>query len=80
LSEKTYEEGARFSKIWNHVEIGDGDLVRVKGFIASADGKEWSRARWAALRFVPVDGGSPLVENMQLPASSDEDRCAAAFL
>ncbi|MDF7799781.1 DUF5060 domain-containing protein [Pontiellaceae bacterium B1224] len=61
ISTETYEEGAVFSKVWKKVTIHDGDMVRVKGAIASADGKEWSRARWAFLQFIPVDGGEPLV-------------------
>jgi len=61
-SEQSFEEGPDFSKGWKKVEIRDGDIVKVKGTIASADGKEWSRARWAGLVFTPVDGGAPLVE------------------
>ncbi|VGO14495.1 hypothetical protein PDESU_03057 [Pontiella desulfatans] len=59
-SKETFEEGAGFHRRWSKVAINDGDIVRVKGFIASADGKEWSRARWAALAFAPVDGGASL--------------------
>ncbi|MDF7807613.1 DUF5060 domain-containing protein [Pontiellaceae bacterium B12219] len=61
ISAETFEEGPAFSKGWKKVQIYDGDIVRVRGTIASADGREWSRARWAALRFTPVDGGEPLV-------------------
>ncbi|MEM6910099.1 MAG: DUF5060 domain-containing protein [Verrucomicrobiota bacterium] len=53
--------GPDFDQRWKGVEVNDGDLVTVRGQIHSADGKEWSRARWAALRFEPVDGGEPLV-------------------
>ncbi|MDF7825698.1 DUF5060 domain-containing protein [Pontiellaceae bacterium B12227] len=60
-SKQTFEEGAAFSRVWKKVSINDGDMVRVKGFIASADGKEWSRARWASIEFKPVDGGEPIV-------------------
>ena len=59
-SKETYEEGTGFHQTWKNVRIGDGDIIRVNGFIASADGKEWSRARWAGIRFTPVDGGAPL--------------------
>jgi hypothetical protein len=59
-SSETVEEGPAFSKVWKDISINDGDIVRVKGFIASADGKEWSRARWASLEFKPTDGGAPL--------------------
>lgn len=59
-SSKMFEEGPRFAHVWKKVSINDGDIIRVKGFMASADGREWSRARWAGLTFVPVDGGPAL--------------------
>lgn len=59
-STKKFEEGPSFTTTWKNVRIGDGDIVRVKAAIASADGKEWSRARWAALRFEAADGGAAL--------------------
>jgi len=68
-SEKKFEEG--FSRVWQKITIHDGDIIRVKAFIASADGKEWSRARWGGLVFKPVDGGAPLaVEKNPLKTES----------
>ncbi|MEM1223071.1 MAG: DUF5060 domain-containing protein [Verrucomicrobiota bacterium] len=60
-TEEMFATGPRFNLGWKNIKIHDGDLVTVKGKIHSADGKEWSRARWAAIRFTPADG-KPLFE------------------
>lgn len=55
LSEKTFEEGARFSTIWRGITISSGDVLKVSSQIASNDGKEWSRARVARIEFAAAD-------------------------
>ncbi len=54
-SQKMFEEGSKFSRTWQNVRIGEGDRLTVHSQIASADGQEWSRGRWAALAFSPAD-------------------------
>jgi hypothetical protein len=55
LSTQTYEEGPAFAAQWKKVAINGGDVVTVASKIASEDGQEHSRARWARLVFVPAD-------------------------
>ena len=55
LSSKTYEEGTDFHQTWKNVDISEGDVISVDATIASQDGKEYSRARWAAVVFTPAD-------------------------
>lgn len=55
LAGSTYEEGERFHRTWKDAQVGGGAIVRVKSRIASKDGDEFSRARWAALAFEPAD-------------------------
>lgn len=73
-SQQAFEEGAAFHAGWNAVEVNEGDVIRVKATIASADGKEWSRARWAAIQFLPVDDGAPLVSAKTAPQEAEKKR------
>ncbi len=54
-STETFEEGPRFSKTWKDIAISKDARIVVSSQIASADGKEWSRARVARVEFVPAD-------------------------
>jgi len=55
LASKTYEEGPRFWKTWKNVEVPVDAVIKVRSTIASADGQEFSRARWSGLMFTPAD-------------------------
>ncbi len=55
LAKTTYEEGEEYYKTWDNVELNSGDVLEVSSKIASSDGKEFSRARWAAIVFQPAD-------------------------
>ena len=55
LGTETFEEGPSFTKTWNKVEVSNDSQVNVASQIASADGKEWSRARIASVEFSPAD-------------------------
>jgi len=50
-----FEESDRFVKTWKAVPVSEGESVEVRAKVASADGKEYSRARWSLLVFTPVD-------------------------
>jgi hypothetical protein len=54
-SKQMFEEGAKFSTTWKGVSISNGDMLTVSSQIASADGKEFSRARVARVEFAPAD-------------------------
>ncbi|MEW4487083.1 DUF5060 domain-containing protein [Thalassoglobus sp. JC818] len=55
LSKQTFEEGDQYTKTWSDVSITEGAQIHITSQIASADGQEFSRARWAAIQFVPKD-------------------------
>jgi hypothetical protein len=55
LSTKMYEEGKDFSKSWKTIKITEGEMIGVSSTIGSADGQEYSRARWSAVMFRPAD-------------------------
>ncbi|WP_146458492.1 DUF5060 domain-containing protein [Rubripirellula tenax] len=55
LSTVTYEEGSQYRKTWTNVQVTDGTILSISSAIASEDGKEFSRARWAAVEFKPAD-------------------------
>ena len=50
-----FETGPKFHKTWKNISITEGAIIGVSSTIASTDGKEYSRARWAAVAFVPAD-------------------------
>lgn len=49
------EEGAAYHRTWKGQQVDSGDIIAVTSTIASADGKEHSRARWARISFIPAD-------------------------
>lgn len=55
LSDDTYEEGEKFNKTWQDIEITDGAIIKVQSTIGSEDGQEFSRARWRAVEFSAAD-------------------------
>ncbi|QDU89990.1 hypothetical protein Pla175_33890 [Pirellulimonas nuda] len=55
LSQETFEEAPKYAVTWKNVPVNSGDVVKVSSAIASADGKEYSRARWARLVFKPAN-------------------------
>ncbi len=57
LSSSGWEIGPSYNQTWNDVAVANGDQVRVVGRTNSADGTEWSRARWLKIEFNPVGGG-----------------------
>lgn len=55
LSTEKFETGKKFNKIARNIEFGQGDVITLKSKVASADGKQFSRARLAGLVFIPAD-------------------------
>lgn len=58
LSQQMYEEGESFNKTWKKIQITEGAVVRVSSEVGSEDGKEFSRARWLGVRFVPANAAT----------------------
>lgn len=55
LAEDTFETGKKFNKTVRNLVFGTGEDIKIRSKVASADGKEFSRARLAALVFIPAD-------------------------
>ena len=58
LSQETYEEGPAYATQWKDVAVNSGDVITVSSKIASEDGQEHSRARWARLAFAPANAAT----------------------
>jgi hypothetical protein len=57
LSNEQFEEGERYTQTWHGIDVSEGTLVEVRVQVASRDGQEWSRGRWARIVFEPMQGG-----------------------
>lgn len=55
LAKQMYAEGKQFHRTWKNIAITEGAIIRVASQVGSEDGKEFSRARWQAVAFVPAD-------------------------
>ena len=55
LANDTYQTGAKFHSKFGKTTIQKGAKIFVSSTIGSADGKEYSRARWEAIQFRPAD-------------------------
>ncbi len=70
LSNAMYEEGPQFAFTWKNVDIKKDDIIEVQSKIASEDGKEFSRARWAWLAFAPADPATREAAKKAAPKSA----------
>jgi hypothetical protein len=55
LATETFETGERYNVKWDAVTIKSDSAITISSTIASADGKEYSRARWQAVVLEPAD-------------------------
>ncbi|WP_386817782.1 DUF5060 domain-containing protein [Luteolibacter algae] len=58
MSDETFDEGEKYHATFKGITIEPGDVIEVSSTVASADGKEWSRARWSGLSFAPADAAT----------------------
>ena len=69
LAQETFEEGRKYHGVFKDIEVNPGDVIKVASVVASADGKEYSRARWSGLSFRAADAATrKAVANYQAPA------------
>lgn len=54
LSNEMFEEGDAFNHTWRAIEISEGAPIEVRAKIGSADGNEFSRARWSKIVVMPA--------------------------
>lgn len=57
LSVNSFEEGVKYMKLFEGVEVKRGDMISVTAEVGSKDGKEWSRGRWAGIALIPQGKG-----------------------
>ena len=79
LGKEMFEEGKAFNKTWNDVTITEGAIIKVASKIGSADGKEYSRARWRVVRFAAADNATkaaiaPVLAKMQTNTDSPKPK------
>ncbi|WP_236618316.1 DUF5060 domain-containing protein [Rhodopirellula europaea] len=55
MADQTFAEGKQFHRTFANVQITEGAELEVSSKIASADGAEYSRARWSELTFTPAN-------------------------
>lgn len=71
MAKDTFEEGAKYHKTVKNILIGQGEDITVSSTIASADGKEYSRARLSGITLTPADADTAQkVAAMKAPAPS----------
>jgi hypothetical protein len=78
LGTENFHEGPRWTQTWKNVDIEKNNPVEVRARIASADGREYSRARWIGLTFspsTPAAAATPPVATapLVLPRKPDGD-------
>lgn len=62
LSQSMFEEGKNSNALWENRTLKKGDTITVVAKIGSADGKEFTRGRWAGIVFAPVGKGKTIQE------------------
>lgn len=62
LTDKQWEEGKQYNKLWSNIIIKKGDKVTVIAKIGSSNGKEFTRGRWAGFIFTLVGKGKLVQE------------------
>lgn len=65
LSTAMFEETHEYAKAFSDVQLNTGDVIKVTAEIGSADGKEYSRGRWAGIAFVPIGQGEAVIDVLQ---------------
>lgn len=65
LSEYSFEEGVKYVDLWESISINQGDKITVNAKIGSADGSEFSRARWSGIAFAPIGMGKDVLEKLK---------------
>jgi hypothetical protein len=78
LSAVAMEEGAAYHQTWKNQQVDSGDIIAVSSTIASTDGKEYSRARWARISFTPADEATKAAAAKLKPVAKVEAGASAS--
>ena len=78
MANEMFAEGPKFNKTWKSVAVTEGAVISVNSQIGSADGQEYSRARWAAVEFQPADNDTlaataQLLEKQNTPTKASTE-------
>ncbi len=63
-------EGPAFNKVWEFVEINDGEFLELRATAGSVDGESYTQARWSRLVLTPVGYDPSRPPPPPAPASS----------
>lgn len=62
LSASSFEEGIKYNKLWENIDLKKGDIITVISKVGSADGQEYSRGRWSGIIFTTKGKGTEVLE------------------
>jgi len=65
LSKKMFDTDAKYHGTAKNLELNLGDVIVVKSAVHSADGKEYSRARWSGLSITPANAATAAKQKPQ---------------
>lgn len=65
LSKKTFEEGAKYAKMYADVQLNTNDVITILAKIGSKDGHEFSRGRFSGLVILPQGKGAGFLRSQQ---------------
>jgi hypothetical protein len=61
MSRDTFADGTTYTTVFKNVDINEGEIIEVSSLVASDDGKEFSRGRWAGITFLPASVSARIV-------------------
>jgi len=78
IAPSAMDESAVYHQTWKNQPVVSGDIIAVSSTIASSDGKEFSRARWARINFTPADAATRAATAKLKPAANAAAAASAA--
>lgn len=65
LSKMSFEEGAKYAKLYMDVQLNTNDVITILAKIGSKDGQEFSRGRFSGLVVLPQGKGDGFLRSLQ---------------
>ncbi len=72
ISVSSFEEGVKYNKLWENIDLKKGDKITVISKVGSADGQEYSRGRWGGIIFSQKGKGPEVLEKSKSFATRQE--------
>ena len=73
MSDDQFAEGPKHNDLWENIALKKGDIVKVLAKVGSADGKEYSRGRWAGIAFAPMTKGKDVLATSLVAQKAKEE-------